>query len=69
MQTSELSNKPYPEMTDAELAEQHKAWAQAVETAGGWASAYFAATQLAAICTEGHKRGSEMINPFPIKRG
>lgn len=64
-----MSEKPYREMTDAELAQAGLKWAVRVEQASGWAGAYFSAKQLESICAQANYRGLGFVNPYPIKRG
>lgn len=64
-----MNEKPYREMTDAELAQAGCEWAARVEGAGGWSSAYFSAKQLESICANANYRGLGFVNPYPIKRG
>jgi hypothetical protein len=64
-----MSDKPYHQMTDAELALAGCEWAARVEGAGGWSSAYFSAKQVEAICAIANRRGLGFVNPYPIKRG
>lgn len=56
-------------MTDAELREQLPLWEAKVREAPGWASAHFAAKQVAAIVAHGNRRGLGMVNNYPIKVG
>ena len=62
-------NKSYKDMTDAELEAAHLYWAVYVEEAAGWSSAYYAAKQLAHVCSEGQARGLKMTNPHQIRYG
>lgn len=64
-----MTDKPYHEMTDAELAQAGLKWAARVDQASGWASAYLSAKQLEAICVIANRRGLGFVNPYPIKRG
>lgn len=65
-----MADKPYREMTDDELRAALKTWDDHVRTSPGWASAYFSATQSAAIVREGHRRGlTDMKTEFEIKYG
>jgi len=54
-------------MTREQLVVEHVKWMEAVDNAGGWSSAYFAAKQLEAVCREAAHRGMSLHNPFPIK--
>ena len=64
-----MSNKDFREMTDAELRDELAVWERHVETAPGWSSAYFAATQLRAVVTIGNERGLGFTNKYPIRIG
>ncbi len=64
-----MADKPFHEMTDDELRGALADWEKHVETATGWASAYFAASQIRAIVSIGNVRGIGMTNRFPIRIG
>lgn len=64
-----MPDKPYFTMGDDELRDALAEWEQHVESAGGWASAHFAAQQVAIIVREGNSRGLGFINNHPIKVG
>jgi len=64
-----MGEKPYREMTDDELRQAHLEWSARVADAPGWASAYFAAGQVKAICNEGDRRALGLVNNYPIKYG
>lgn len=59
-------NKPYHELTDAELPEAMAAWGKMVDEATGFTSAHFAAQQCRAIEAHGRKRGLTIPNNWPI---
>lgn len=61
------SNKPYREMSDDELRQALQDWGELVENASGWASCYFAAKQVAAVCDESKRRGLNFENAYPIQ--
>jgi hypothetical protein len=62
-----MAEKPYYLMDDTELRAALSTWERNVETATGWASAYFAACQLRTIVETGNKRGLAFENRFPIR--
>ena len=62
-----MADKPYYEMSDAELHAELVKWETNVDEAGGWSSAYFAAKQVEAIVATGNRRGLGMVNRHPIK--
>jgi hypothetical protein len=64
-----MADKPFHEMTDDELRAELEIWEDRVDSASGWAAAYFAAKCLEAIIQAGNERGLELINRFPIRRG
>ena len=67
---SAVSNKPYEQMSDAELHEALACWLESVATSPGWSSAYFSAQELKHICAIGNKRGlAGFENPYPIRIG
>lgn len=61
--------KPYHEMTDAELVAAMAEWGARVEGAAGFPSAMFAAKQCKAIENHANKRGIEIENKWPITVG
>lgn len=61
-----MSDKPFREMTDAELTDALRTWERHIKTAAGWASAHFAAKQVGNIVTEGKRRGLPFRNEYPI---
>lgn len=64
-----MTQKEYRAMTDVELIDALSVWEAHVENATGWASAYFAATQVKAIVSEGSRRGITLINRYPVVVG
>jgi hypothetical protein len=50
-------NKVYREHSDDELKEILIEWTKRCETAPGWSSAYFSATQIETVCREAKRRG------------
>ena len=64
-----MTDKPYSEMSNAELAAEHAKWTENVTKASGWASCYFAARQLEAVVAIGNRRGMALENKFPIVIG
>lgn len=56
-------------MSDDELRAEITTWEGHVETAGGWASAHFAAKQLEVAVNEANRRGWGVVNRYPIRFG
>lgn len=64
-----MADKPYHEMTDAELHDAMLKWGGNVDNSTGWPSAYFAAKQCAAIEVIAKGRGLNVANNWPITHG
>jgi hypothetical protein len=63
-------NKSYRECDDGDLKEMLAEWTQRCAQAPGWASAYFSAKQIEAVCREARSRGlGGFVNNFPIVVG
>jgi heme-degrading monooxygenase HmoA len=64
-----MADKPYHEMTDAELVMAMAEWGDRVDTAAGFPSAHFAAKQCKQIENHCARRGIEIENKWPITVG